>query len=334
MIPIYRIKDWKLHYERSDLRKTINWTWLPIPNKHDGKGFRRIGMHRDAVPIFCGWVLILQVASKMPERGTLADENGPLDADDLATMTGFPSSIFELCFKLLVHPKIQWLECNTSQDKHKSVSGQAATSSGQHPDVSGLQESTREESTREDNTPSPLFAAAHQNPIVANPVATSKPRTKANLIRQQNPIWDCIAGLWFGGSVPEPARSRVGKICRDLKSMGATAEELCRRHDNYVLTWPKIEDTPEALVKHWCRMEHPPAPQPKLAPDGKPELDYDDPEVFDRIVVGGVWEEKPTAEQQVGAREWMAHGKKYGEALGAMMQGLLPIHPPLENAHA
>jgi hypothetical protein len=50
------------------------------------------------------------VASKMPERGLLVDEDGPLDAEDLAVKTGFPASIFHAAFTVLVDRKIGWLE--------------------------------------------------------------------------------------------------------------------------------------------------------------------------------------------------------------------------------
>ena len=81
-----------------------------MPNKHDGKSFRRLAAHREGVPAFAAWTLILEVASKMPTRGLLADEDGPLDAEDLSAKTGFPSSIFDLAFNLLTQPRIGWLE--------------------------------------------------------------------------------------------------------------------------------------------------------------------------------------------------------------------------------
>lgn len=105
----YRIRDWEAHFETTESRKVKGTRWVPVPNKHDGKGYRRIAEHKNAISIFCGWNLILQVASKMPTRGTLADEDGPLDAEDLAAMTGFPSRIFEQAFAFLSEPRIGWI---------------------------------------------------------------------------------------------------------------------------------------------------------------------------------------------------------------------------------
>jgi hypothetical protein len=62
--------------------------------------------------VFCAFTLMLEVAAKMPARGVLADEEGPLDAEDLADATGFPAEIFAKAFEVLTDDalKICWLE--------------------------------------------------------------------------------------------------------------------------------------------------------------------------------------------------------------------------------
>jgi hypothetical protein len=65
-------------------------------------------------------------------------------------------------------------------------------------------------------------------------------------------IWDAVAGLWFGGAVAAPHRSRVGKVVRDLTALSATAAEIRRRFAAYRAKWPRCAATPEALVKHWA----------------------------------------------------------------------------------
>ena len=107
---IYRIRNWKKHYEKAQSRPCKRLSWVAIPNQHDGKGFRRVAQHEQSVEIFAAWVLIVQVASKMPERGLLADDDGPLTAEDLALKTGFPEAIFQTAFTVLIEPKIGWLE--------------------------------------------------------------------------------------------------------------------------------------------------------------------------------------------------------------------------------
>jgi hypothetical protein len=106
----YRIKNWNENFEKAQGRRCVNMTWVALPNKHDGKGYRRVAQHERATDLFTAWVLIVQVASKMPKRGLLVDEEGPLSAEDLADMTGFPASIFHLAFAALTQSSIGWIE--------------------------------------------------------------------------------------------------------------------------------------------------------------------------------------------------------------------------------
>ena len=110
MTPTYRIKNWNEHFEVAQSRVCVNTYWVAIPNKHDGKGFRRLIKHPRAADLFAAWVLIVQVASKQKERGLLVDLDGPLTAEDLQDCTGLRQELFELAFEELVKPRIGWLE--------------------------------------------------------------------------------------------------------------------------------------------------------------------------------------------------------------------------------
>lgn len=117
--PTYQIKDWDKHFENHESRKVKRSYWVPVPNRHDGKSYRRIAAHPEGVAVFAAWVLILQAASKMPTRGVLADEDGPLDSEDLAAMTGFPAPIFDAAFNLLTQDKFGWI--TSTQKRVKAV---------------------------------------------------------------------------------------------------------------------------------------------------------------------------------------------------------------------
>ncbi len=109
----YRIKNWNETFEKSDTRKCKSMRWAAIPNKHDGKSFRRIAKLPNNTDVFTAWVLIVQLASKMPVRGVLADRDGPLTAEDMADKTGFPEEMFKAALPILAEPRIGWLEsCN------------------------------------------------------------------------------------------------------------------------------------------------------------------------------------------------------------------------------
>lgn len=106
----YRIKNWDMNFEKAQTRQCNKASWVAIPNKHDGKSFRRITKHDRAAEIFAAWILIVQVASKMPERGLLVDDDGPLDAEDMSDKTGFSAGMFTLAFSVLAEPRIGWIE--------------------------------------------------------------------------------------------------------------------------------------------------------------------------------------------------------------------------------
>ncbi len=107
----YSVKDWAVLYETSETRKLRRLSWVPTPNKHDGNGYRRLMGLPDSGNLFTAFTLIVEVASKMPERGVLADRDGPLDAEDLSFKTGFAAEHFQRAFDILSSSqhKIQWL---------------------------------------------------------------------------------------------------------------------------------------------------------------------------------------------------------------------------------
>lgn len=133
---VFRIADWEQHYETAETRKLESLRWVPTPNRHDGLGFRRLAAHRDRCELFAAWTLILQVASRgrKGERGILSRDGQPLDAEDLALMTGFPSPIFSKALEFFSHPKQGWLVATKPADV-PSDSASAIGQPGGSPDV-------------------------------------------------------------------------------------------------------------------------------------------------------------------------------------------------------
>ncbi len=105
----YRIVDWAVHFEKAQTRKCKDMKWVEIPTRQDGSGYRRVAAHERAADIFAAWVLIVQIAAKMPTRGLLEKGGRDLDAEDLAIASGFPQSIFEIALEVLSQPNIGWL---------------------------------------------------------------------------------------------------------------------------------------------------------------------------------------------------------------------------------
>ena len=129
---IYKIRDWETLFETCETKKLVHLRWVPIPNKHDGKSFRRIASMKNSCEIFTAWMLILQIASKCHPRGTLIDGDIPIQTDDMAIMTGFPEKIFIDAIKVLSNGKIDWIQpVNSSESPviagdHPVIAGESA----------------------------------------------------------------------------------------------------------------------------------------------------------------------------------------------------------------
>ena len=106
----YRIKDWDEHYETSESKKIKNLRWVAVPVKHSGKSFRRIMAMKNGSDIFSCFILIIQVAALMPQRGLLVDRDGPLTPEDLYFKTGMPEAKFKMAMEALSSKKIGWME--------------------------------------------------------------------------------------------------------------------------------------------------------------------------------------------------------------------------------
>lgn len=106
----YVIRRWSTHFETPEsLRRAEPMKWVAMPNKHDGAGFARATKLKNPVAAFCGWYFIVQVASKMPVRGLLADLDGPIDAESLALKTRIPKTAFMTALAGFADEKIGWL---------------------------------------------------------------------------------------------------------------------------------------------------------------------------------------------------------------------------------
>lgn len=76
-----------------------------------------------------------------------------------------------------------------------------------------------------------------------------QPKKKA--ARKPNVIWDCICELWGWKPRTKTELSRIGKLARDLKLKEASPELIKQHTEYYRKKWPKIDCTPEAIIKHW-----------------------------------------------------------------------------------
>lgn len=106
----YAIKDWESIYETSETRKRRELRWVPIPNKHEGLGFRKVMRERDGAALLGTWLLLIQIASKGApnERGTLTRDGKALSPEDMALITGASAESFKRALKFF-SDTVDWL---------------------------------------------------------------------------------------------------------------------------------------------------------------------------------------------------------------------------------
>jgi hypothetical protein len=107
---MYRIRNWKRIFEKAQTREVHRTSWVAVPNSFEGRGFRRLMSRPDGIAIYGAWVLIVEIASKCPDRGELVRDGTPLTCEDLALMTGGQVEAFRTAIEVLSQPEIGWIE--------------------------------------------------------------------------------------------------------------------------------------------------------------------------------------------------------------------------------
>lgn len=108
---VWVVSRWWETFETYESRKLKGaLSWLAIPTKHEGRGWKRVTRRKDAPIVVAGWYPTLQVAAKMPVRGVLATLEGPLTPSDLSEYTFLPAKVFETCLSVLALADIGWVE--------------------------------------------------------------------------------------------------------------------------------------------------------------------------------------------------------------------------------
>lgn len=156
----YRIKNWDQLYETSETRKLKTLSWVKVPTKQDGGGFRRLIGMPDGASLLGAWLLILELAAKMPDRGTLIDSDGnAVTAEDLATMYGLPEDLFSKALRALSSSKISWMQFVPSADRAAEIPASpekipaSPGESVKFPEISLLDKIRREERRGEERSP-------------------------------------------------------------------------------------------------------------------------------------------------------------------------------------
>jgi hypothetical protein len=127
---MYEIANWEQHFEIAQSRKSAaRHRWVAIPNDHGGRGFRRIMKEKNGLEIFAVWIILVQLASRAPTRGVLADEKGiGYTLEDMELYTDVSVEAFERTMPFLT--KLGWVchhDGNALPPRYQRVATTVAT---------------------------------------------------------------------------------------------------------------------------------------------------------------------------------------------------------------
>lgn len=154
MTVTYRIREWSKHFETSESNKRKgSLKWVALPTKHDGKSYRRLMRLPNADAIYGAWMLLVAVAGKCPIRGVLADDEGPLTAEDLEDKTGLPARAFATAIEVLASDRFQWLEVVHLPEPAEKTADTSAPCRSLPENQPTVQDKTEHDSTGHDTVP-------------------------------------------------------------------------------------------------------------------------------------------------------------------------------------
>ena len=107
----FRIIDWNKHFENNRTREIKSLRWVSMPNYHDGSGFRTLMQQPDGEALYGVWAVIVQIASRAPQRGLLVRNDGePYTAETISARTGMKLELVRRCIEVLQSPQIKWIQ--------------------------------------------------------------------------------------------------------------------------------------------------------------------------------------------------------------------------------
>jgi len=117
----YRIKDWDATFENYRSReRNGSLSWVQIPTKQDGYVFRKLMSSDDGVRAYGIFIALVQIAAKTPERGTLADDRGPMTTSSLAFRIGCGEAVMREAMQVLMSQDVGWV-IGDAPDAHPST---------------------------------------------------------------------------------------------------------------------------------------------------------------------------------------------------------------------
>lgn len=105
----YRIIKW--HDRHSNYEQTRSGgRWIACPTRFDSLGLARLVREKRGVETFGAYVLMAELAARMPTPGVLANNDHPLTETEISIITGAPEKALGAALALLQSPLIGWID--------------------------------------------------------------------------------------------------------------------------------------------------------------------------------------------------------------------------------
>ena len=118
----YAFKNWGTLFENAQSRKQRKLSQVLLPQFLGTKQYHAIINREYGFNSYTIYMLLAQVAAECPQRGLLANTDGPLTLDQLSIKTRMPTEYLERALKTLMDPEIACIE-EIDCPKHLIVSG-------------------------------------------------------------------------------------------------------------------------------------------------------------------------------------------------------------------
>ncbi len=231
MAEIYSVHNWDVHYENSESRKVKTCRYVCTPNKHDGRGYGRMMAHPESERLFAAWNAIIQVASKMPSRGILKDQDGPLTPQDMAFKTRLKAETFQIAFSFFSDQSMGWMDKSSEISQSPEISGDA----GKNP-------LGREGKGMEGKPPIPPKSKEAENfQTFAEPIKRIFSFNPTS-VSDERKLWD-----W----------------CQDFAAKGTTAEEVETMAKRAAVLWDGKPFTAKGILNNWDSLKNAKPPKQK-----------------------------------------------------------------------
>ena len=118
----YAFKHWGRDFENAQTRKQRKLSQVLMPQSIGTDEHNALLSEQHGIAMYSIWTLLAQIAAQCPQRGLLADKNGPLSLKTLSVLTRISEEFIELTLNTLCDPKIDYLE-QVDCPKHLIASG-------------------------------------------------------------------------------------------------------------------------------------------------------------------------------------------------------------------